>query len=69
VGHLQPAQDLGHQWLGATQQEAGVGPAAGRVVGHRREDGGAHRVKDVDAGQVADERERPVAEVLEEGCR
>jgi hypothetical protein len=65
--HLQPAQDLGHRRLCAAQQEASGRPAAGRVVGHRGEDGGAHRIEILHPGQVADERERLVAEVLEQG--
>ena len=56
VRHREQAEGLGDSWLGPAEQEAGGRPAAGGVVGHGGEDGGADRIKLLDAGQVADQR-------------
>lgn len=64
----QTVQDLGHGRLGAAQQEAGLWPVAGGLVGHGREDGGADWVQGVHAAEVADNPEWLRREVLEQNA-
>jgi hypothetical protein len=66
VPGLEAAEDLGHGRLGAAQQQAGPWPAAGGMIGHGREDGGADRVEKVDPAEVTDDRRRSLGEAFEE---
>jgi hypothetical protein len=66
VGHAVPPQHLRHGRAGGAQQQGGLRPDGGRVVGDGGEQPGAPRVDGLNPGQVADDPVRPLGQVLEQ---